>query len=295
MSYLQQAIDSIAEFGQRYEKFQEELILSQYSTKTITIYTSKLAELSLRFGCLPEQIEEREIKGYLRELLTVIPPVCKSRFEHTIAALRCYYKTMGFPILQMHLPRVRHRSQLPEVLSGDEVKKLLSGTKDLREKTILSMLYSCGLRVSELIDMQIKDVDSIRLSVHIRQGKGRKDRYVPLAEVELPVLRAYYKQYCPQVYLFNGCIKGSRMSYKEVSRILKNNCLSSGIKKQITTHNLRHSYATHLLEMGVSIYRIKELLGHKNLKTTMVYLHIAQVKEKDSFSPLDVLFKPNRP
>jgi site-specific recombinase XerD len=289
MSYIQQAISSITEFGQRYEKFSRALTIRQYSEKTTTSYTSKIAELSLHFGKLPELLSEDEIGSYLSELLNRIPVPCKSKFEHTIASLRCYYKVMGFQSKRMHLPRIKHQQKLPVVLSEKEVEKLLHGTANIREKAMLSVLYSCGLRVNELCCLEIRDIDSSRMTVHIREGKGKKDRYVPLANKILPLLRCYYKKYRPVKYLFNGkpC---SPINQRELARILHENCCSTGIHKHITCHSLRHSYATHLLEMGENLMRIKELLGHQYLKTTLVYLHIASLENGRCFSPLDKLF-----
>jgi site-specific recombinase XerD len=289
MSYIQQAISSITEFGQRYEKFSRELIVRQYSGRTTTSYTSKIAELSLHFGKLPELLSEEEIRTYLSELLKRIPVPCKSKFEHTIASLRCYYKVMGFQSQRMHLPRVKHQQKLPVVLSEKEIEKLLHGTENLREKALLSMLYSCGLRVNELCSMEIGAIDSSRMTVCIRQGKGKKDRYVPLAHKILPLLRCYYKKYRPVKYLFNGN-PGSPIKQRELARILDKNCRLTGIHKQITCHSLRHSYATHLLEMGENLLRIKQLLGHSYLRTTLVYLHIVTLENGRGFSPLDKLF-----
>jgi site-specific recombinase XerD len=291
MSYVQQACDSITGFKQRYEKYSRVLTVKQYATGTITGYTSKIAMISLCYKKLPELLSVDEIHLYLSVLLKRVPLPAKSMFEHTVVGLRSYYKELGFAQKQFELPPVRRDKKLPVVLSESEVKLLLKGTQELREKAILSMLYSCGLRAGELCSLELTDIDSSRMTVHVRQSKNRKDRYVPLAGKELPVIRAYFKQYRPLKYLFNGMIPGSPMLQREASEILKKNCLLSGIPKRITCHSLRHTYATHLLEMGENIVRIKELLGHSELKATFIYLHIARLDSSHAFSPLDVLFK----
>jgi site-specific recombinase XerD len=292
MSYVQQAIDSITGFAQRYKKFLRELTLSQYSRATIQGYTSKVALISLHYKRLPELLSEDEIRDYLAALLSRTPIPGRSIFVHTIVGLRCYYKFLGYEEKRINLPHIRSSQKLPVVLSESEMVRLLRGTLNIREKAILATMYSCGLRVGELCRLEIVDIDSSRMTVHIRQGKGRKDRYIPLSVKVLPVLRSYYKQYRPQTYLFNGYRPGSPLRSREATGILKTNCKLNGIHKAVTCHSIRHTYATHLLEMGENTLRIKELLGHRYIKSTLIYLHIALVEDKGrSFSPLDVLFK----
>jgi site-specific recombinase XerD len=292
MSYVQQACDSIAGFRQRYEKFSRELVVGQYAIGTVRNYTSKIASISLHYNRLPELLSRDEITIYLNELLLHVPLPCKSMFEHTVVGLRCYYKWMGYAEKQMELPALHKPKKLPVVLSESEVEKLLHRTCELREKSILSMLYSCGLRVSELCSLEIANIDSSRMMVLVGQSKGRKDRYIPLAHKVLPLLRKYLKSqaHLPLKYLFESN-PGKPLEPRAVSDILKKNCLLIGLRKKITCHSLRHSYATHLLEMGESILRISELLGHSSLKSTLIYLHVARLDSTHGFSPLDRLFE----
>jgi site-specific recombinase XerD len=290
MSYVQQACDSITGFAQRYEKFSRELVVKQYAIGTISNYTSKVASICLHYKKLPELLSADEIQDYLCGFLKRVPVPGKSMFIHTVVGLRCYYKCMGFGQLSIALPSIRKDKKLPVVLSEEEMRRLLRLTTNLKEKALLSMMYSCGLRVSEVCNLELCDIDRSRLQVHIRQSKGRKDRYVPLACLEIKVLDKYEREYRPLKYLFNGSTAGSVLLARQVSDILKRNCIVSHISKKVVCHSLRHTYATHLLEMGENIVRISQLLGHSEVKTTMVYLHVARLGESRAFSPLDVLF-----
>ena len=196
---------------------------------------------------------------------------------------------MHLPVLSLPLPSIRKEKKLPVVLSQQEVLRLLSCCESIRSKAILSLIYSCGLRISELIHLQISDIDSDRMCVFIRQGKGKKDRYVPLSKSILLDLRTYFSKYTPQIYLFNDS-PGKQITEYEIRYLFRDAICVAKILKPCTLHTLRHSYATHLLEMGENILRIRDLLGHTNIKTTMIYLHIAQLPEGGmSFSPLDRL------
>jgi len=291
---VQRACNSITGFAQRYEKFSKELTIKQYSIGTVKSYSSHVAATSLHFGKFPEEFSEEEIKDYLYDLLTKNPNASKSLFEHTITSLRCYYKTFGFTERQMSLPSIRKVKKLPQVLSFYEMFSLLSSCNDVRSKAILGMLYSCGLRVSELCNVEINDVNSGRMCIHIRQGKFSKDRYVPLAKNMLPVLRAYYKSYKPQKYLFNASngSPGQKMKPSEVSHNLNIACIRTKMTKHIVCHTLRHSFASHLLEMGASILNVQQLMGHKYLRTTMRYLHVVFPDQAEQyFSPLDILLE----
>ena len=201
---VQRAVISIPEFAQSYEKFSKELTINQYSISTVKSYCSHVAATSLYFGKLPEKFSEEEIKDYLHHVLTKNPNASKSLFEHTVTSLRYYYKTLGFTERRMTLPSIRKRKKLPQVLSFKEILSLLSACDDIRSKAILGLLYSCGLRVNELCNIEINNISSDRMCIHIRQGKFSKDRIVPLAKNMLPVLRAYYRSYKPQKYLFNA-------------------------------------------------------------------------------------------
>lgn len=195
--------------------------------------------------------------------------------------------------MQIILPSIERPKKLPVVLSHQEIKQLLKTPKLLKHRLVLAMLYGCGLRCFELRNLQLKDVDFDRKMVHIRQGKGRKDRYVPLSGLQIRGLKKYFSAENPITWCFNGNDrKGnpSQLSAMGVQWIVREARKRSGIQKGVTTHSLRHSYATHLLEMGLDIMSLKDLLGHADIQTTLIYLHVAQLGRKKPFSPLDGLY-----
>ena len=172
--------------------------------------------------------------------------------------------------------------------------RLLKAPKLLKHRLVLALLYGCGLRCFELCNLQLKDLDFDRMMLHIRQGKGRKDRYVPLSKMQIRGLQTYLRAEQPSIWCFTGNNsegKAVPLSTQGVRWIVSEARKHSGIRKQVTTHSLRHSYATHLLEMGLDIMSVKDLLGHADIQTTLTYLHVAQLGRQKSFSPLDKLYK----
>ncbi|WP_241773543.1 tyrosine-type recombinase/integrase [Chryseobacterium sp. Leaf394] len=187
-----------------------------------------------------------------------------------------------------HLYPKRKEHKLPKFLTKDEVKRILDATENLKHKTILTTIYSCGLRLSEAIGIQISDVKSKENLLLIKQSKGNKDRIVPLSQKLVDILRDYYREYKPKLFLFEGQT-GGQYSPRSVQQILKNSLKKAKIYSPATVHTLRHSYATHLLENGTDIRIIKELPRHNNIKTTEIYTHITDVSKLCVKSPLDFL------
>ncbi len=186
------------------------------------------------------------------------------------------------------MDRPRSEKKLPTVLSEQEVGNLLNATENLKHKTILMLCYSAGLRLSELINMKIKDIDSSRMQVRIKQAKGKKDRYSLLSVKLLQVLREYFKKYKPKEWLFEGAT-GGLYSARSIQLIMHDATLKAGITKKVSVHTLRHSFATHLLENGTDLRYIQSLLGHESSKTTEVYTHITTKGFDQIKSPLDKL------
>jgi integrase/recombinase XerD len=187
------------------------------------------------------------------------------------------------------LERPRGEHKLPNVLSKEEVAAILNAHSNVKHRTMLSLIYACGLRRSELINLKPIDVDSKRGLLIIRQGKGRKDRITPISEKVIGMLREYYKMYKPKEWLFEGQTKGEQYSEFSLQNVLKQALEKAGIKKPVTLHWLRHSYATHLLESGTDLRYIQELLGHKSSKTTEIYTHVSTKSLKNIKSPFDDL------
>jgi site-specific recombinase XerD len=196
--------------------------------------------------------------------------------------------------MRVMLPSIERPKKLPVVLSRSEVKQLLKTPKLLKHRLVLAMLYGCGLRCFELRNLQLKDLDFDRRMLHIRQGKGRKDRYVPLSQLQIRGLKKYIAAENPDTWCFTGNDRKGNpvaLSTTGVQWIVREARKHSGIKKEVTTHSLRHSYATHLLEMGLDIISVKDLLGHADIQTTLIYLHVAQLGRQKPFSPLERLYK----
>ena len=204
-----------------------------------------------------------------------------------VNALKLFYKKVKNTDLDLEqLDRPKKAKRLPEVLSLDEVKELLTLTKNVKHKTLLSLLYSCGLRIGEALSLKLTSVDLERNLLHVKSGKGRKDRFVPLSVIMIQLLKTYYAQYKPKIFVFEG---QNDANYSAVSarQVLKRALLHTSIKKHVTLHTLRHSYATHLLENGTDIRFIQELLGHNSPKTTMIYTHVSTTSLEKIKNPFD--------
>ena len=275
-----------------HRKLKRSIELSGKSQSTLTNYARCLAHMTLHFNCSPLDLDEEQVLDYLHLLKSRHNTPSDSFFKHTVYGLRYAYRISGMKAMRVMLPSIERPRKLPVVLSRREIKQLLKTPKLLKHRLVLAMLYGCGLRCFELRNLQLKDLDFDRKMLHIRQGKGRKDRYVPLSQMQIRGLKKYIAADHPTTWCFNGYDrKGtpSRLSAMGVQWIVREARKHSGIQKEITTHSLRHSYATHLLEMGLDIMSVKDLLGHADIQTTLTYLHVAQLGRQKPFSPLDRL------
>nr|WP_240463090.1 tyrosine-type recombinase/integrase [Mesonia aquimarina] len=238
-------------------------------------------------------MDEEQILDYLHVLKSKNKTPSESFFKHTVYGLRYLYRIYDLDVKRIVLPAIKRSKRLPVVLSQKEVKQVLKTPKLLKHRLILALLYGCGLRCFELRNLELKDLDFDRKTLHVRQGKGRKDRYVPLSIILIRGLKRYITAEHPRRWVFNGNDKTGKavpLSTRGVQWVVREARKHSGIPKEITTHSFRHSYATHLLEMGLDIMSIKELLGHADIQTTLVYLHVAQLGRQKPFSPLDKLY-----
>ncbi|WPP49647.1 site-specific tyrosine recombinase/integron integrase [Catalinimonas niigatensis] len=265
------------------------LVLRGYSRSTIRGYSQMLQLFANHF---PDRdlrtITEEEIKTFMLHQISTrklshsyqnqMINAIKFYFEHVLGRARTYYD----------LERPRKIFRLPIVLSPEEIKRLLTQVHNLKHQAMLQTIYGCGLRVSELIHLRIKDIDSARMMVIIKHGKGAKDRVVPLSGKLLVLLRRYFLAYRPKEYLFEGQF-GGMYSTRSVQQIFQRARKAAGIKKNATLHTLRHSYATHLLEAGTDLRYIQVLLGHNSSKTTEIYTHVSRTHIKKITSPLDAI------
>lgn len=210
-----------------------------------------------------------------------------SYIKNGIMALSLYSELiLGKTLKNNLLRKIKLNRKLPNVLSINEIKLRIDSITNLKHKTSISIIYSCGLRISECINIKISDIDSNRMMIKIREAKGKKDRFVPLSSKMLSMLRNYYKGYKPKDYLFEGQ-KNAKYSPRSIQNVLKKALKLCRIQKNITVHSLRHSFATHLVEQGIDISIIKELLGHNDIRSTQIYTHISSTKLSQIKNPFD--------
>lgn len=275
---------------QALEQFKLFLQSRRYSDNTIRTYTEALrAFFSFFHDWKVQDIGNNEIIHYNNAY--ILKNGLSSSYQNQIVnAIKLYYKTVEekqIDIDKVHRPK--REKILPNVLSKDEVKKILEAHINLKHRTMLSLIYSCGLRRGELLHLKPLDIDSHRNLVIIRQGKGKKDRIVPLSSKILNMLRDYYRYYKPVTWLFEGQKAGEMYSEKSLQSVLKQAIEKAKIDKPVTLHWLRHSYATHLLESGTDLRYIQELLGHQSSKTTEIYTHVSMKSLQQIKSPFDDL------
>jgi len=287
---VEQAIHQVRGFRNLYQELDDKVRLSGQSSSTLNHYARKLAQLSLHFGKLPQHISEKELNKYLAQLARQSKAPSLSDFKFAVYGLRYCYRLLWMNDKLVQLPSIKRDNKLPVVLNHQECKALFHAPELLKHRVLLAMIYSAGLRAREASRLHLKDIDSGRMMIHIRQSKYNKDRYVPLSPMILEGLRKYYYACQPVDYLFNGNAPGTPLSVRGMQWALREAVKKCKLQKGITLHTLRHSYATHLLEYGMDIVTIKELLRHERIETTLIYLHVAKPNRSNLFSPLDRLY-----
>jgi len=287
---VEQACHNVRGFRNLYQQLDDKVRLSGQSVSTLNNYARKLAQIALHFGKLPQYVSEKEMNKYLASLARESKTPSLSDFKHTVYGLRYCYRLLGLSDNIIKLPQIRHDDKLPVVLNYLECKALFNAPDLLKHRVLLAFIYSAGLRAREVSRLMISDIDSGRMMIHIRKSKYNKDRYVPLSPIILTGLRKYYYACRPVDYLFNGGTPGTPLSVRGMQWVLRQAVKKCRLQKGITLHTLRHSFATHLLEFGMDIVSIKELLGHERIETTLVYLHVAKPDRTNLFSPLDRLY-----
>lgn len=275
---------------QAFKAFQTLLQLKGYSPSTLKVYSNEFHCLLRLLGTVSvNDLTKEHIMSYLLWLIK------KKRYSEThvhtaVNAIKFYFEQVEKRPREFYdLPRPKKPLKLPSILAEEEVVSLIRNTGNLKHKAILMTAYSAGMRVSELVRLKIAHVDSKRMMLLIEQGKGKKDRMVPLSQKLLETLREYFKNDRPKVYLFEGNKPGEPISTRTAQRILAVSKLKAKVYKKGSIHSLRHSYATHLLEGGTDLRYIKELLGHHSLKTTLIYTHVSIKNIGNVQSPLDKL------
>jgi len=260
------------------KSYLELLEVKRYSTSTIKTYTSYFRQFLIYFsGRDPRTITRAEINKYIYDLIKT-QGISKSQQNQRINAIKFYYeKVLGRKKEYYQITRPLKEKKLPQVLTKKEVQQIFGECRNLKHKCILMTLYSGGLRRSELINLKIDDIDSRRMLIRINNSKGNKDRYTLLSETLLKLLRIYYQAYRPEHWLFEGP-KNTQYSATSIAKIFHKALKNTDIGTHATPHTLRHSFATHLLEQGINLRYIQELLGHSSSKTTEIYTHVSNHK-----------------
>jgi site-specific recombinase XerD len=272
-----------------FKKYENHLTLKNYSNSTIQSYLNGLHKFI-------DFLNDRQISEVNGQTLSIFLTWCKkqekygySSMKQMVASLRFLYEVVLTKEIDFDFNiGMKKPSRIPIVLSVQEVERLLNSFDNLKHKAIFTLLYSAGLRIGELLNLKIKDIDSDRMQIRIEQGKGQKDRYSILSKKVLELLREYVKEYQPGEYLFEGQ-NGGKYSSSSIQSLMRKHKNVCKINKKATPHTLRHSFATHLLDQGTDTRFIQELLGHKNISTTQIYTHVSSRALKDVKSPIENL------
>lgn len=273
--------------NQLISKYEAKLILKNYSARTVQVYISGLS-IFIRY------IQENEVEEVTPQVLenffkysAIETGYGYSMMKQLLASVKfLYQEVLKKPIDFDFNIKMKKPSTLPEVLSIDEVQRFLKSFKNLKHKAIFTLCYSAGLRLNEILNLKVSDIDSSRMQIRIAQSKGKKDRYSVLAPNVLELLRNYVKEFRPKVFLFEGQ-NGGKYSGSSIQNLMRKHRKMANIKKKATPHTLRHSFATHLLDNGTDIRFIQELLGHKHISTTQIYTHVSNRSMKDIKSPIE--------
>ncbi len=275
--------------GEMRDRMEKEMKLRGYSQRTITAYVRVVHNFVRHHRRPAETMGSTEARAYLLHMIEE-KKLAWPTVNQAVCALRFYYgQVLRRPFEVEMIPYQKRRKRLPFALGEREVAALLAVETNLKHRAILMTMYSGGLRLCEVIQLRPADIESTAMRIRIRAGKGGKERYVMLAATLLGTLRRYFKQYRPEQWLFYGQTKAQPIDARTVQRIIAKAAKTAGISKPVTTHTLRHSFATHLLDRGTNLRYIQGLLGHRSIKTTMIYTHVSRQTLTKVASPLDLL------
>lgn len=257
--------------------------LRNYSPQTQKVYVQHVARCARYFGRSPDELSAEDLREYQTYLVDTCS-LSRAYISQCTAALRFFYRvtlSRADADCALVLPRVKRKQ--PVVLSREEVSRVLQGARNPKHRAMLMTGYAAGLRVSELTHLKLSDIDSKRMVIVVRQGKGEKDRTVMLSKRLLEVLRVYWKYHRPRVWLFPGWPADSPISERSVQKVCVRAAAAAGLTKHVTVHTLRHSFATHLLNNGADLRSVQELLGHQSLSTTQVYTHLSAQRLREAY------------
>jgi len=269
------------------ETVRREMRLRAYSPRTIKSYVSCLRLFIRHISPLhPRDVSDREIRAFMLRMID--DEYAVATVHQVINALRfLYVELYQRPMVLGELPRPKRERKLPVVLSEEDISQILDATENLKHKALLSLIYSAGLRVGEAVTLRWEDLDENRNMMHIRNAKGKKDRYTILSDVVIEMLERYAEMYHPHDWLFEGQDRKKHLSVRSAEYVFQHAVRRSGIRKNVSIHSLRHAFATHLLEHGTDLRYIQHLLGHRSIKTTEVYSHVSSHKIAKLRSPIE--------
>lgn len=277
------------------EKMKTEMELRGFSDSTKSVYFRMVKALHEYYDGFPmAKLSDTQIKTYLLALFSE-KKISPATYNLNIQALRFFYEiVLHKPISKYTLPRMREPKKLPDILSSSEVEKLIETALNIKVRTIFILAYGSGIRLTEVASLSIHDIDSKRMMIHVRNGKRSKDRYAVLSPVVLEALRTYWRKCrskinCQEDWLFPGRDSKKHISIRTITYYFHAAMKRAGIKKSVSFHSLRHSFATHALEFSGDLFKVKELLGHAAIQSTVLYLHMTEKKLGTIKSPIDHL------
>lgn len=267
----------------------QDLQIRNYSPRTVDTYIRCVSLFAKHFSKSPDQLGPQQIRAY-QNFLVQTKKASWSYFNQTVCALRFLYRvSLGRPELIAHIPFPKKEKKLPVILSIEELRTFFCAIRNLKHRTCLKVLYATGLRLSEALNLRLEDIDSQRMTVRVRRGKGRRDRYVDLSPALLKALREYWKVYRPNTWLFAGKYPDHSLHATAIQKAVATARRQSGITKPIHPHTMRHCFATHLLEAGTDLRTIQVLLGHASMSTSAIYLHVAARTAQSGSATVDLL------
>jgi integrase/recombinase XerD len=277
------------------EQMQRDMVLRNLSPKTQYLYHKAARNLENHFNKAPDQLNDDDVKTFLHSIVTD-RKLSQSSLKIAYSALRFLYETtLGKGWVIDRIPYPKTTRMIPQVLSKGEIQRIFDATVTLKQKALLMVTYSAGLRISETARLKISDIDSTRMLLRVDQSKGNKDRYTLLSQVALETLRQYWKEYRPKNWLFpKDTSPEDHVPIDTIRQAFKRAKKQANLRKPASCHTLRHSFATHLLEAGTDLHTIQLLLGHSSIRTTTVYLHVSNKTLAKIVSPLD-LDQPRKP
>jgi integrase/recombinase XerD len=271
------------------QRMHEDLRVRNYSPRTQQTYIDRVAKFAMHFRRSPDLLGPDEIRAY-QVYLVEERKASWTTLNQTVCALRFFYRvTLGKDWTIRHIPYAKAEKPLPVVLSLAEAEALFARIDNFKHLAMLLIAYSGGLRVSEIAHLQVADIDSGRMVIHVRRGKGRKDRVVPLSPVLLAILREHWRGSRPRGYLFVGQDGSRPISTKTLAKLCRHAGQRAGLRKRVTPHTLRHTFATHHLEAGTDLRTLQLMMGHTSLKTTSRYLHVSTDRIRSAKTPLELL------